>query len=180
MPYRQVQSLLLALACILLVCFAQARSRQKRHASRMSRGSYDRDAIGSSVLNWTPELESYGKQYHVDPLLLAAVVRVESDGNPSAVSSTGAVGLMQLTPAVCHDFGVSNPYEPKQNIRAGAALMAKNMSRFKGDLTKAIAAYNAGPGNVVNGAWQHLSETVHYVPRVLGFYRKLKAANATS
>jgi soluble lytic murein transglycosylase-like protein len=107
--------------------------------------------------------------------LLRAVIVVESGFNSRAVSKRGAVGLMQLMPATANRFGVSNLYDPKQNIRAGAQYLKFLMDRFGQNVRLALAAYNAGEEAVDRSGGQipPFSETMAYVPRVLKVYRML-------
>src|SRR5271156_2320814 len=109
----------------------------------------------------------------VEPNLLRAVIVVESGFNSRAVSKRGAVGLMQLMPATANRFGVSNLYDPKQNIRAGALYLKFLMDRFGQNVRLALAAYNAGEDAVDRNGGQipPFSETMAYVPRVLKVYR---------
>jgi len=111
----------------------------------------------------------------LDPALLHAVIAIESGHNPKAVSPRGAQGLMQLMPVTSRRFGLSNPFDPVQNIHAGARYLKELKTRFNGDLNLMLAAYNAGPGAVVRFG-SHIppfDETRRYVPRVLGIYREL-------
>jgi soluble lytic murein transglycosylase-like protein len=103
------------------------------------------------------------------------VIVVESGFNSRAVSKRGAVGLMQLMPATATRFGVSNPYDPKENIHAGAHYLKFLMDRFGQDLKLALAAYDAGEDAVDRSGGQipPFEETMAYVPRVLKIYRML-------
>ncbi len=110
------------------------------------------------------------KQYWLSPSLLKAIIRAESNFNPRAVSAQGAVGLMQIMP---HNFSllkIEDPFDPCQNIMGGASYLRQMLDYFKLDLVKAIAAYNAGPGNVekANGI-PNIRETRLYVKKVLGY-----------
>lgn len=108
-------------------------------------------------------------QEGVDPALVRAVVRAESDYDPRSLSSAGAMGLMQLMPETARDYNVKNPWDPAQNIRAGTRYLRYLLSRF-GDERLAIAAYNAGPGSVTRyGGVPPYRETQHYVTRVLTY-----------
>src|SRR5450631_3995268 len=111
----------------------------------------------------------------VEPNLLRAVIVVESGFNSRAVSKRGAVGLMQLMPATASRFGVSNPYDPKQNVHAGARYLKFLMNRFGQNVRLALAAYNAGEDAVARNGGQipPFTETMAYVPKVLKIYRML-------
>ena len=111
----------------------------------------------------------------VEPNLLRAVIVVESGFNSRAVSKRGAVGLMQLMPATATRFGVSNPYDPRENVHAGARYLKFLINRFGQDVRLALAAYNAGEEAVNRNGGQipPFAETMAYVPRVLKIYRML-------
>src|SRR6202035_2690996 len=112
----------------------------------------------------------------VEPNLLRAVIVVESGFNPRAVSKRGAVGLMQLMPATATRFGVSNRYDPRENVHAGARYLRFLIDRFGQDVSLALAAYNAGEEAVDRNGGQipPFTETMAYVPRVLKIYRMLR------
>ena len=112
----------------------------------------------------------------VEPNLLRAVIVVESGFNSRAVSKRGAMGLMQLMPATATRFGVSNPYDPLQNVHAGARYLKFLIDRFGQDVRLALAAYNAGEDAVDRNGGQipPFSETMAYVPRVLKIYQMLR------
>lgn len=112
----------------------------------------------------------------VEPNLLRAVIVVESGFNSRAVSKRGAVGLMQLMPATASRFGVSNPYDPRENVHAGAHYLKFLMNRFGQNVRLALAAYNAGEEAVERNGRQipPYTETMAYVPKVLKIYRMLK------
>jgi soluble lytic murein transglycosylase-like protein len=117
----------------------------------------------------------------VEPNLLRAVIVVESGFNTRAVSKRGAVGLMQLMPATASRYGVSNPYDPRQNVHGGARYLKFLMDRFGQDVRLALAAYNAGEDAVDRNGGQipPFSETMAYVPRVLKIYRMLREQPAS-
>jgi soluble lytic murein transglycosylase-like protein len=109
----------------------------------------------------------------VDPSLVAAVARVESNFDPAALSPAGAAGVMQLMPATAQALGVANPYDVTQNVRGGAVYLRELLDRFGGDVRLAVAAYNAGPGAVARyGGVPPYRETQDYVARVLALYRR--------
>ena len=129
----------------------------------------------------SPEnLEEYFKEasetYGVDINLLKAIARQESNFNPSATSSAGAMGVMQLMPSTAKGLGVTNAYDAQQNIMGGAKLMAQNLKKYNGDVSLALAAYNAGGGNVDKyGGIPPFKETQNYVKKVLGYYQNSNA-----
>jgi soluble lytic murein transglycosylase-like protein len=108
-------------------------------------------------------------KHQVDPKLLHAVIQAESAYNPSAVSSAGAVGLMQLMPATATRFGVTDRYDPIQNIEGGTRYLKYLLHLFNSDLRLAVAAYNAGENAVMrnHNSIPPYAETQHYVSEVL-------------
>jgi len=117
---------------------------------------------------------SEAKKNNLPPELVAAVVHTESKFVPTARSGAGAVGLMQLVPRTGHWLGASNLTDPAQNIMAGAKYLRYLVDRFDGNTTKAVAAYNAGEGNVRRfGGVPPFRETRNYVNRVQDFQRDL-------
>jgi soluble lytic murein transglycosylase-like protein len=112
----------------------------------------------------------------VEPNLLRAVIVVESGFNSRAVSKRGAMGLMQLMPATATRFGASDPYDPRENVHAGARYLKFLIDRFGQDVRLALAAYNAGE-EAVNRNGGHIppfTETMAYVPRVMKIYQMLR------
>lgn len=120
-------------------------------------------------------IEAAAESAGVEPNLLRAVIIVESGFNSHAVSKRGAVGLMQLMPATAARFGVSNRYDPRQNVRGGALYLGFLINRFDRNVRLALAAFNAGEDAVDRNAGQipPFSETLEYVPRVMRIYRAL-------
>lgn len=116
-------------------------------------------------------IERYAAQYDVDPVLVRAIIQVESDFNPNCVSNKGARGLMQLMPETAREYGVKRVHDPEENIRAGIRHFAKMMALFRNDLRRALAAYNAGEGAVLKyGGIPPYAETTTYVRRALTVY----------
>jgi soluble lytic murein transglycosylase-like protein len=120
-------------------------------------------------------IEKAATSASVEPNLLRAVIVVESGFNSRAVSKRGAVGLMQLMPATATRFGVSNLFDPRQNVHAGARYLKFLIDRFGQNVRLALAAYNAGEDAVDRNGGQipPFAETMAYVPRVLKIYRLL-------
>jgi soluble lytic murein transglycosylase-like protein len=118
-------------------------------------------------------VEQVAKRESLAPELLHVVIAHESSFLPCAVSSKGAMGMMQLMPGTAADLGVSDPFDPEENIDGGARYLSYLMQRFRGDLSLALAAYNAGPGRVDNyRGIPPIPETQSYVSSIL---RRLRA-----
>ena len=109
--------------------------------------------------------------YQIPSKLLRAVAKAESGFNPKAVSKAGAMGVMQLMPGTARSLGVSDPYNARQNILGGAKYLKQNLDRFGGDVSLALAAYNAGPGSVTKyGGIPPYKETQNYVKKIMADY----------
>jgi soluble lytic murein transglycosylase-like protein len=119
------------------------------------------------------ELAAAAAQRHgLDPALVSAVVAVESGFQPQAVSAKGAQGLMQLMPRTAREMGVADPFDPAANLDGGSRYLSSLVARYDGDLTRALAAYNAGMGAVArHGGVPPYAETRRYVRKVLGRYQ---------
>jgi soluble lytic murein transglycosylase-like protein len=124
-------------------------------------------ATGSSLPASVPyagEITAAAQANGIDPALLAGLIKQESGFNAHAGSGAGAQGLTQLMPATARGLGVSNPFDPVQSIMGGAKYLKQQLDAFGGDVTKALAAYNAGPGAVQRfGGVPPYSETQNYV-----------------
>ena len=138
-------------------------------------GQYYDQSLMARATQYDSIIEKAALSAAVEPNLLRAVIVVESGFNSRAVSKRGAVGLMQLMPATAIRFGVSNPYDPKQNVHAGARYLKFLIDRFGQDVRLALAAYNAGEEAVDRngGRIPQFAETMVYVPRVMKIYRML-------
>lgn len=117
-----------------------------------------------------PLVDQAAEQENLDPELLLSVIRQESAARPCAVSSKGAMGLMQLMPATALQLGVADAFDPKENVNAGARLLKQLLQSYGGDLPLALGAFNAGPGKVNQvGGVPDYPETIDYVQKVLSF-----------
>ena len=115
--------------------------------------------------------------HNVRPELVRAVIQAESAFNPAARSHKGAMGLMQLMPATAEELGVTDPYDPEQNIRGGVAYLKSLLTRYDHNEELALAAYNAGPGAVERyGAVPPYRETRNYIARIKSHSDVVKAS----
>jgi len=113
-------------------------------------------------------VQKSAKSHDLDEQVLRSVIQRESAFRPCAVSPKGAMGLMQLMPATANQFGVPDPFNPAENVEAGAAFLKQLLERYGGDLSLALGAYNAGPAKVdAAGGVPKIPETQEYVNRIL-------------
>ncbi len=120
-------------------------------------------------------INSCSLRYGVDMSLVKAVIQAESGYNPNAVSRKGAAGLMQLMPKTAQDLKVSNSFDPSENIRGGVRYLKFLLDTFKGDVSLALAAYNAGLSKVAQyGGIPPYEETRNYVGKVLSYQRSFQ------
>lgn len=127
-----------------------------------------------------PIFQEASEKYGVDLNLLTAIARQESNFDASATSSSGAMGIMQLMPATAAGLGVEDAYDAYENIMGGSKYISELLDRYDGDTSLALAAYNAGSGNVAKyGGIPPFAETQNYVTKVLGYYSDT-SSDATS
>jgi soluble lytic murein transglycosylase-like protein len=139
--------------------------------SKTKRSAMDR--LKHNRSRFSPLIDRIAKQTSLQPALVHAVIRAESAYNPKAISSAGAVGLMQLMPATAAQYGITDLTNPVDNIRAGSLYLKKQLDHFK-DLSLALAAYNAGENAVrrYGNTIPPFPETQRYVKKVLTFYQQ--------
>ncbi|HSF18143.1 MAG TPA: lytic transglycosylase domain-containing protein [Vicinamibacteria bacterium] len=122
-----------------------------------------------------PLIEPAAAKYAIDPNLVAAVIWAESSGDPNAVSAKGALGLMQLMPQTARELGIERPVDPQQNVDGGTRYLRQMLDAHHGDVSLALAAYNAGPDAVRrHGGVPPYRETRSYVGRVLDMYERAR------
>jgi soluble lytic murein transglycosylase-like protein len=120
-------------------------------------------------------IEKAARKYDVDADLIRSVIKAESNFNPQATSSKGAMGLMQLMPETANDLGVKNAYDVEQNVMGGTSYLKSLLDRYDGNADLALAAYNWGMGNLEKSPNRLPAETVTYVTRINTYYKNYKA-----
>lgn len=121
--------------------------------------------------SFLPIVMKKANEYNLDPQLIKSIIKAESNWNPYAVSPKGARGLMQLLPSTAYELGVTNSFDPEENIDGGVRYLKYLLDKFNGNLSLAIAAYNAGPGRVEKtGTIPPIPETIEFVRRVMSIY----------
>ncbi len=144
---------------------------------RPSGSRYTSKPVSMGMLNHY--IKKAAARYRVDPFLIKAIIKAESDFNPRAVSSQGARGLMQLMPGTARDLKVTDPFDIKQNIDGGTRYFKRLLRTYDGNVKLSLAAYNAGPGRVKpHGAIPRIPETLAYVDKILKYYRAYRGGLA--
>ena len=139
-----------------------------------SRGLSSRD-VQARIDIFQREITNAARFFGLDPALIKAIIRAESGGDPYAVSSKGAQGLLQLMPETARELMVYDPFDPAENIWGGSKYLSWLVESFDGDIIAALAAYNSGPGTVERyGGVPPYPETIRYIKRVLKFWKQAK------
>jgi soluble lytic murein transglycosylase-like protein len=182
---EQIQAMLQALRPVATTqnapATAFASSLQAATATTAATPSAATGALGGASTPFAAEIDAAAARNGVDPALLRGLIRQESNFDPTAKSPAGAIGLCQLMPATAAGLGVTNPSDPVQNIEGGAKYLKQQLDRFGGDVSKALAAYNAGPGAVqrYNGVPPY-AETQTYVQRVTAYANEYRQSATTA
>ena len=157
----------------LIMKLLQRQAEESDDSGSISRSNAD--STLSSPTKFSELIEKASEKYNIDADLISAVIKAESNFNSTAVSSCGAQGLMQLMPATAAGLGVTDSFDPGQNIDGGVKYLRNMLNRFGGDVELALAAYNAGPGAVdqYDGIPPY-QETQNYVSRILSYYEDMK------
>ncbi|GHV44695.1 lytic transglycosylase [Synergistales bacterium] len=133
-------------------------------------------ARGAKALDSIDEMRQiasrYADEYNIDEELIRALIQVESGWKPDAVSIKGARGLMQLMPRTASMLGVEDSFDPEENIGGGVKYLSQLTDKYRGDIEKALAAYNAGPAKVDKGVMP--TETSRYVKNVMALYHRYR------
>jgi soluble lytic murein transglycosylase-like protein len=143
--------------------------------SSMSSLSLPSSPLGNGKEWLEPIIAKASSRYGVETGLIKAVIKAESNFNPSAVSSAGARGLMQLMPGTARSLGVNDSFDPEQNVMAGTRFLRDLLDRYNGNMDSALAAYNWGPGNVDRKPEHMPRETRDYLTRVKQLYTSYSA-----
>ena len=170
-----------------VIHFTNIPSSDKRYRLlRKEGGNPAPNLAGARVASWLPSealiqrfspmIERASLEYGVEKALVHAVISAESGYNPYAFSRAGAMGIMQLMPDTAKRYGVKNVLDPVDNINGGVRYLKDLLVMFNGNIELAVAAYNAGENAVIRAGNRipQYAETVQYVPRVLGFYRRFQ------
>jgi Transglycosylase SLT domain len=127
--------------------------------------------------DYDKDILNVSEKHGVDPYLVKAVIKAESNFDPNAVSTKNAQGMMQLVPETASDYGVADPFDAKENMEGGVHYLRDLLDYFGGDMKLSLAAYNAGKGAVIQHGFTipPYPETTDYIAKVLGYYQMLKA-----
>ena len=146
-------------------------SRSAVPASQSASSSEERAKL------YAPYIAEAAKIYDLPEAFIRAVIKIESNFNPRAVSSAGAMGLMQLMPATAEHMRVEDPFDPRQNIMGGARYLRRLADRYDGDINLVLSGYHAGPGNVEKAGGIPFEKTQQYVKNVYKWYVRYRTAS---
>lgn len=168
-----------------VVCYTDAPFGKKTETVLRERKS-EPDAVqyikpASVKSDYSHYIHKAAAKHDLEPELIKAVIKTESNGNHRAVSRKGAMGLMQLMPSTANDMDVSNPFDPEENIEGGTRYLKYLLGKFNGNLSLALAAYNSGPKTVEKyGSVPPITETKQYVNRVFSLYNGKRSYDLSS
>ena len=154
---------------------SESTDKSSSKSSKTSAGNNTTTAASMKTTKYDAYFKKAAKKYGVSESLLKAIAKAESNFNPRDLSSSGAMGVMQLMPETARSLGVDDPYDPEQNIMGGAKCISQKLKEFNGDVKLALAAYNAGSG-AVKRAGGIPSQCKTYVNRVLSYQKAFETA----
>ncbi len=149
--------------------------KSKRSAGSRADNSSDKPKSvnansGDASQNYDLMIREASESYGIPAAFIKAVIKIESNFNPRAVSHAGAMGLMQLMPATAEHMGVTDPFDPRQNIMGGTKFLRRLSDRYDGDINLILSGYHAGPGNVERVGGIPFEKTQQYVRNVYSWY----------